>query len=154
MRLYLAQHGPAAAKEVDPDRPLTEDGAAAVGRVASFLQRRNPNVEALEHSGKTRARETAEILSAAFGGVEPAPRAGLAPNDDVEPVSDELARRDGDLLLVGHLPFLSRLAALLLTADAQPAPVTFVPGGVVCLERSGDPASWSIAWAVTPDLLE
>jgi phosphohistidine phosphatase len=55
-------------------------------------------------------------------------------------------------MIVGHMPFVSRLAALLLTGFEAPPVVTFVNAGLVCLERTGD-NRWQVEWSVTPDLL-
>ena len=42
------------------------------------------------------------------------PVAGMAPNDYVEPMRDRLQTESNNLMLVGHLPYLSRLVAMLL----------------------------------------
>ena len=90
---------------------MTDKGRRDVEKVAEFLRSINLKVEAVWHSGKPRARQTAEILASALtsaqGVVE---RAGLAPNDPVGSVRKEIEKADGDLVVVGHLPFLSRLA--------------------------------------------
>ncbi len=69
MRLYLMQHGKARPKEEDPDRSLSDEGRAEVGRVAGFLAKTDV-VRSLPilHSGKTRARQTAEGLARAVEG--------------------------------------------------------------------------------------
>lgn len=153
MRLYLVQHGEAKSKDVDPGRPLTEKGARDVEKVAAFLKPLGLSVGAVRQSGKARAAETAEILARSLavkeGVVE---RAGLAPNDPVVPVKEEIARAAGDLMIVGHLPFLGKLAALLVAGAESADVVSFRNGGVVCLER-GRGGSWSVLWAVTPEVL-
>ena len=65
MNIYLVQHGEAVAKEVDPERPLTESGRSDVRRMASFLGAAGVRVSRIMHSGKVRAKETAELLAAA-----------------------------------------------------------------------------------------
>ena len=37
MYLYLVQHGAAVSKEIDPERPLSQEGRAEVRKVASYL---------------------------------------------------------------------------------------------------------------------
>ena len=37
MRLYIVQHGDAVAKDVEPERPLSEKGRADIERLAGFL---------------------------------------------------------------------------------------------------------------------
>jgi phosphohistidine phosphatase len=152
MNLYLVQHGDAQPKDVDPERPLTDGGADDVKRVAAFLRPRRLEVEAVWHSGKTRARQTAELLGEALhvaGGVRQ--QDGLAPNDPVDPIGRQLADRGGDLMIVGHMPFMSRLASLLLAGGESAGVVTFQKGGVLCLGR--DEGAWSVRWMVVPQLL-
>jgi Histidine phosphatase superfamily (branch 1) len=75
MRLYLMQHGAALAKDVDPARPLSEQGEQDVRRIAAFLARAGVGVGRIWHSGKRRAEQTAELLAAAL----PPPRAAGRP---------------------------------------------------------------------------
>jgi phosphohistidine phosphatase len=156
--LYLVQHGEAKSEAEDPERPLTEKGRDEVARVAQFLRQRGARPETIRHSGKRRAEQTAAIFADALAPAVPAAAAsGLAPNDPVEPVAAELEREGGAVMLVGHQPFMGRLAAYLLTGDASRPVVRFRMGGVVCLARdgagSGAGGQWVVAWAVTPDLL-
>ncbi len=51
MRLYLVQHGEAVAKEVDPDRPLSEHGRENIVRLAKWLEQRGVEVREIRHSG-------------------------------------------------------------------------------------------------------
>lgn len=153
MRLYLVQHGQAAAKDVDPARPLTGRGRADVEKVAEFIKPLNLYVNAVWHSGKTRAAQTAELLAAAVRTDNRClERPGLAPNDDVLPVKNELARAQHDIMIVGHLPFLSKLASLLLADDESAAPVAFQQAGLVCLQRVPE-KKWQLDWMITPQLL-
>jgi phosphohistidine phosphatase len=152
MRLYLVQHGEALAKEVDPERPLSGRGRLDVERLADFLRRVGIRVAHVAHSGKTRARQSAEILAAALlqGNVES--RSGIDPKDPIEPVAEEVASWSRDTMLVGHLPFMGRLASWLLWQGEHPNSVAFRPGSVVCLER-GDGREWTLAWMIRPELL-
>lgn len=153
MTLYLVQHGEALAKEVDPDRPLSGRGRDDVGRIAGFLGAAGVGAGRVLHSGKTRARETAEALAGALGaGGGAAARDGLGPTDDVEPVAAEAAGWRDDVALVGHLPFMARLAGRLVAGDAEAAVAAFTPGSVVALERDDDGA-WSVAWMIRPELV-
>jgi phosphohistidine phosphatase len=55
-------------------------------------------------------------------------------------------------MLVGHMPFMARLASVLLAGDAVTLTVSFRPGSVVCLEE-GDDEAWDIAWMIRPELI-
>jgi phosphohistidine phosphatase len=151
MRLYLVQHGKAVDKKVDPDRPLTDEGAEEVDAVATFLSGRELGICEVWHSGKTRARQTAERVAARLAPTARiVARDDLAPDDDPKPVAARLHKSAKDLLIVGHLPFLSKLASLLLTDKADAAVIAFRNAGVVCLERDEEGA-WQAAWIITPD---
>ena len=62
-----------------------------------------------------------------------------------------LNENSDDLMQVGHLPHLQRLASLLITQEPEQNPVAFHNSGVACLERNKD-HSWSLRWAITPQL--
>ena len=151
MKRYLVQHGEACAKEVDPERPLTAQGRADVERLAGFLQRAGVRVPRVIHSGKLRARQTAEGLAGAVApGIGPEEVGFLGPNDAV--TAHDWRGEDGDLLVVGHLPYLGRLVAWLVSGETEPPLTAFRPGSIVCLETVDDGA-WRIAWMLRPELL-
>ena len=153
MRLYLVQHAKAEPKDVDPERPLTEEGRRDIQKVAEFIKPLDLSVDYLWHSGKTRAAQTAEVLTEVIEiRNQMAAREGLAPNDDVEAVRDEIVSAQQDIMIVGHLPFVSKLASLLLTDSESANVVAFKQGGIVCLYYS-DESQWQIDWMVTPELL-
>lgn len=153
MKIYLVRHGEATSKAADSRRPLTAQGRQDVEKMAAFVKGLDLQVEEIRHSGKTRAAQTAEILGAALapsGGVVEG--VDLDPNDPVKPLKRELSKRDEDLMVVGHLPFLARLASELLGATKSKQVVTFPPAGMACLER-GEDGTWSVCWVTGPDLL-
>lgn len=151
MRLYLVQHGEAISEEGDRSRPLTEKGSADVLKMARFIQAASIQVSLILHSEKLRAKQTAELLAVALQPEEGTrERSGLAPNDPIEPVLEELEVRQADLMIVGHLPFLAKLASMLLCGFVADM-IAFRPGGIFCLERGLD-HRWRLAWMVTPDL--
>ena len=87
------------------------------------------------HSGRTRARQTAE----AWGGlldVDVEQADALAPNDDATIWVGRLVTENDDVMLVGHLPHLARLTALLLIGAADRPLIQFHQGGMVALESN------------------
>lgn len=151
MRIYLVQHGEAVSKEENSDRPLSEKGVADVRAVGTFLyQHAFIMVPKILHSGKLRAIETAELLARCLTTTCDV-GSDLQANDDPGLWSARLATRNGDVMLVGHLPHLQRLASLLLCGDADRGVVTFQNAGVVCLVQDEE-KSWCLNWAFTPDL--
>jgi phosphohistidine phosphatase len=152
MRLYLVQHGTAIAQEQDPQRPLAREGRQEIRKVARFLKPMGLTVDRVWHSGKARAWQTAQLYAEILiVRQELTARAGLNPNDDVAPLREELAAATENIMLVGHLPFLSKLAALLLTGRESPPVIAFRNAGVVCLARTED-NRWEVEWIVTPEL--
>ena len=152
MNLYLVQHGETKLETEDPQRPLTDEGHDDIARLGELLARARVSVGEVRHSGKRRAQETAYILAPA---VQPkrgvVSVAGLSPNDPVDPIAKELGELDEDIMLVGHLPHLGRLATLLLTGHQEPSVLRFVPGTLARLDRSG---FWSLACLIPPELTQ
>ena len=121
--------------------------------LAAFLRPLDLSVAAVWHSGKTRAAQTAEILAAALAGPpQVVQREGLAPNDPVDPTRAELSGGRHDLMIVGHLPFLGKLASALAAGSETADVVAFQQGGMVWLGR-GDDGGWTVQWMVVPQLL-
>jgi phosphohistidine phosphatase len=151
MRLYLSQHGLAKEKTEDPERPLSDQGREDVARVAGFLSLfEKPRPARIVHSGKPRARQTAEMFAEGWGHLPVEESSHLEPNDDPAHWIDLFASMGEELMLVGHLPHIQRLAGLLICGDKEALPVRFRNGGVVCLERSEH--GWSVCWQVNPTL--
>lgn len=154
MRLYLVQHGEAQPESASPERELTPPGRTAIERLANLLGDRGVCAARIFHSGKTRARQTAELLAARLApGCAPEVLAGLNPNDAVQPLIERASEWREDTLLVGHLPFMGRLAALLLAGREEPPVAAFVPGSIACLERDAS-GGWVLAWMLRPELLK
>ena len=66
MRLYLVQHGEAKPETEDPDPAPHRQGAANVRKVATATAAL-VSAARIIHSGKTRARQTAEIWALTLG---------------------------------------------------------------------------------------
>ncbi len=153
MRLYLVQHAAAKTEAEDPQRGLTDEGRRTLETMAEFLGGFRLSLDLIEHSEKLRARQTAEILAARLRPLEGTKQvSGMAPNDDVGPILSRLQEQSKNLMLVGHLPHLSRLVPHLLGVPANRTIVQFQMGGVVCLDR-GEAGQWVLRWAVMPELL-
>lgn len=151
MVLYLCQHGDAVAKDVDPDRPLSDRGAADIGNMAGALNG-SIEIDAIVHSGKTRARQTAELFHERLAPNAPVHAdAGLGPTDPVEDFVGRLASGEAALMVVGHMPFVGRLASYLLGQGERDI-LQFQPGTVAALSRGAD-GDWLLAWMLTPALV-
>jgi phosphohistidine phosphatase len=154
MDLYLMQHGEATAEAEDPARPLTPAGRATVEQVAGHAGASGVRIQRCLHSGKLRAEQTAQLLARAVAGGQVEHHEGLAPNDPVAPVAAWLRQAaDESIAVVGHLPFLDRLASLLVAGDEEGQVIRFQMGGLVKLVPKRDRPGFVVAWALSPEIL-
>ena len=154
MNVYLVQHGKPVSKEENPDRPLSGQGREDVEKMGDFLNKAGIMAELVFHSGKTRARETAEILASKISlNRRPLEKKGLSPMDDPKGIAEELERMQEDVIVVGHLPHLAKLTSLLTVGRDSHSVVALQQGGAVCLKRLEAQEGWTIAWMVVPTLI-
>ncbi len=153
MRLYLVQHGEAKSEAEDPQRPLTARGEREVRRSSEGARRLNVRPATILQSGKRRAEQTADIIaeSLKLPGSSSQFAQGLNPNDDVRSWAEKIANQTEDLMLVGHLPFLEKLASYLLGGNENAKWVLFQYGAIVCLEQKED-QGWAVRWILTPEM--
>ncbi len=154
MHIYLVQHGAAVPKDENEERPLSDQGRDDVNKVASFLARSGVSVPRVIHSGKLRAMETALLLSGVIGPgnmVEEA-ETGLAPDDSTDVFFAAIEEWTDDAIIVGHLPFVAKLASRLVTGNEEETVIHFKPGSVACLERGENGGGWTVSWFVRPEL--
>jgi phosphohistidine phosphatase len=152
MALFLVQHGTSVPKEVDPACPLTDEGRDTVERIARDAAGHRIEVDLIQHSGKTRARQTADIMAYFLkppGGVHEA--SGLGPLDDVALAAKGLSGAE-NVMLVGHLPFMERLVSYLITGATDRMVVKFQNSGIVRLDRAPETGVWFIKWTLMPEI--
>ncbi len=144
MQLYLVQHGEALSKDVDPKRPLSDKGRADIERLAEWLRKQGVKVAEILHSGKTRTRQTAELLERLLkssGRIHQ--EEGLGPNDSPKVFLDGLRDHPEDILVAAHMPFVARVVSVALTGGPYRQVVEFEPGTVAGLERY-DAVAWRL----------
>ena len=152
MYLYLVQHAEAKKAEEDTLRVLTCEGTQDIKKVASYIVKLNLKVTNIYHSGKTRALQTAQILhegvntSAGISQTD-----GLSPMDEPGVWAERLGSVKDDIMIVGHLPHLSKLASLLLAEDERKDIVNVRMASIVCLKRFDD-GHWAVDWMLTPEI--
>ncbi len=149
MQIYVARHAQAVPEALglrDEHRYLSlrgRDTARAVGRT---LRERGARVEHVLTSPLVRAVQTAELLALALDFTEQlVVLPSLAPGGAPEATAQRLAGLGGAVLVVGHEPSVSGLAALLCHHLGFPA---FRPAQVALVER-GEPR-----WVLHPETLE
>ena len=155
MHIYLVQHGAAVPKKEDPERPLSDSGSEEIKRMASFLARSRVSSARVIHSGKLRALETALLLVEVLGpgNLVEEVASGLAPNDSTDEVFEAIDGWTEDTIVVGHLPFMSKLVSRLVTGNENETVVHFKPGSIACLERGENGSGWTVSWYLRPELL-
>lgn len=153
MLLYLVRHGEALPDSSDDQRRLSHQGIKDVRAVAHFLKEKKVHILAIYHSTKTRARQTAELLSADLQTKKNLiEKAGMGPSDPVKGTADLIDQQRKDVMFVGHMPFMGDLVSLLITGELGRNIVSFPTAGVVILEKSAK-TSWVIRDAISPKML-
>jgi len=161
MKIYLLRHAQAAAAYPDSTRPLTEAGREHARSLADFLRRNaamSPQV--IWRSPYLRAKETADILIETLG-LESSPlhvRDDLTPDSGPKDVLAEIPDLSGDVLIVGHNPHLSVLAALLLSGERGRVRIDLQTCNLVCLEwfsfpNYGETGPCALSWMLDPRML-
>jgi phosphohistidine phosphatase len=85
-----------------------------VKRIARVAQTYGVTVARIQHSGKKRARQTAELLAAILKPADGLQEvAGINPLDDVAAFASRVDC-SANTMLVGYLPFLERLTSSLI----------------------------------------
>jgi phosphohistidine phosphatase len=55
-------------------------------------------------------------------------------------------------MLVGHLPFLEKLASFLVCGDAGANAVLFRYSAILCLEKK-ESGRWAVDWVIKPEMV-
>jgi phosphohistidine phosphatase len=144
MHLYLVQHAEALSKEENPSRNLSNKGIEDIKNVASMARDLKIEVRQIIHSGKMRALQTAQVLADHITvDMEILESDGLLPNDDPVIWNERISKLDNDIMLVGHLPHLAKLASLLILGNPDLNAVDFEMGCIICMYRSDD-GKWAV----------
>ena len=151
--IVLVHHGEALGPDVEPMRLLSGPGRAASARLAAGAAARGVHPDVVWHSGKLRARQTAELFwreCNPLAGLSAA--RGLQPTDPPRLMLEQLKEDSRSIVLVGHMPHLARLLRVLCgeqpdgatTGAATAATTDFPAHGCVALERQGK--IWTELW--------
>jgi phosphohistidine phosphatase len=150
-KLYLVQHGEARSELEDPERSLTGRGEEETRKISDAAKRLSICPSKIYHSGKKRAEQTAGIISAALD-LPAQVGQGLNPNDDIRPWVERISSEAEDLMIVGHLPFLEKLASFLVSGDEGTKAVLFRYSAIVCLKKK-ETRRWAVDWVLKPEMV-
>lgn len=135
MELYLMQHGQAVSGQEDPARPLSREGVEQVQLSARAIQRLGLSFDVIVCSPKRRSHQTAALVAEAirYPYSDILESKTVLPQAEPDELLHKLSQVIGDkILVIGHLPNLSRLASQLLGREQEL--VRFENGGLVCVE--------------------
>lgn len=155
LQVCLVRHAPAGQRGPrwpdDSLRPLTRDGkrkmrAATRGLHGLF------EPEVIYTSPLVRARQTAQIIAAAFGKLELRTTQLLAGGENAA-LLDELSRSGASrVAAVGHEPWISGTLAYALTGDPDGVAAPFRKGAAALLEFDGSGRA-TLRWFLQPATL-
>jgi phosphohistidine phosphatase len=147
MHVFLVHHGVAVGPEEDARRPLSAVGVAGAARVAAKAAALGAKPEVVWHSGKLRAKQTAEEFWRACNALaEFSASRDLQPDDPPQRIRDRLRGETRDVAIVGHFPHLPRVLALLTTGGE--AGVDFPINGIVALVTDDEGETFRELWRV------
>ena len=147
MRLYLVHHADAIGPDIDPSRPLSAQGRATAEALAQRAAERGVKPDVIWHSGKLRAKQTAEFFwrrchpLAEFSATR-----GLQPDDPPRWIADTLIGESRQIMLVGHMPHLALLLRLLVSGKPEASAPDFPLHGIVELQSKDERAEGKRTW--------
>ncbi len=160
--LYIMRHGIAVERgsagfSDDAKRPLTPEGKKKMREIAAGLVRAGFDVDWVVTSPLIRAAETAEIVADELGpGVAKDYCEALRPGGSPEALITFLAKHPSRkrVLVVGHEPDLSQLAARLMGAGRH-ANLAFKKGGgcLITFIEFPPKSPGQLVWWLTPRLM-
>ena len=164
MNLYLLRHAVAAAKgdpafASDSERPLTNKGIKKFRKAARGIERLAITFDMILSSPLVRARQTADIVAAVLNKdscIEEIPE--LAPESLPEQLTSALnnVQDKEHVMLVGHEPFLGKLAFFLLNGKSNSDnSIPLKKGGICRIEINAVPPTepGQMHWLLTPKQL-
>jgi phosphohistidine phosphatase len=153
VRVYLVQHAKYVPEEENPKKPLSRTGKECVEKMGKFLSEKlDLRLAQIFHSGKLRAQQTADIIASHLHPRDVKADSDLSPLTDPDIWKEKLGKSGENIMLVGHLPYLSKLASSLLIGNEHKELISFQMGGVVCLEQA-EKGHWILKWMILPDML-
>lgn len=157
MLVYLVRHAEAVEGGVDFERKLTNKGRSRSLKVAKALVGLKCRPEVIISSPLIRAEQTAKSLADILEPVNGLKQSELlAGGADTEKTARWIcSRKERELMCVGHVPDMPRLASMLLVGNDELS-FEFKKLGVCCISFTGqaEPGHGSLMWFMKPYQLE
>ncbi len=160
MELYLFRHGiaeDAPAGSPDSSRALTPEGRERTAAVVKMARKAGVAPSLIASSPYLRAVQTAEVAAKEFGwGGELLRLKSLVPHGNPEAVWSDIRdlRDESAVVLAGHEPLLSGLAAYLLNAPALVVDMKKSAMLRIDVEGLGVVARGVLRWMIVPKLVK
>lgn len=152
MDLYLVRHGESLSPTIDQEQSLSEKGKEEVQKMGMFLKTHPISIDLIVHSSKKRAEETAQLLILGMKkNIALVKKEGLNPNDPVAPIIDWINHENKEIMIVSHLPFLTKLASKLLVDEEKRPLISFGPSSVCFL--SNREGFWQLYWCLSASMI-
>jgi len=158
MQLFLMRHGETVAARENSEQPLSRVGIATIQATAQTMKRFGLDFSTIVCSRLRRSHQSAALVAEAVR----YPHSDIIESDTVRPeaAGEELRAWLTTLpeleavLVVGHLPSLERLAALLLGGREDQLLLRFPNGGLTLLELDVlNPGAAELVFQLTPEQL-
>lgn len=149
--VVLLRHGEAYPSSVNPERPLTEKGVVETKKVARALKRLGIHFDAIYHSPKLRAKQTAEIVAKELGVNNLIETEVLLPEADPKEVEKIVREGEGKAVFCGHLPHLARFFGLLYLGIDDDKVIDLRTSGGIGLKKGH---RWVLDFVIYPSLLD
>lgn len=153
-KLVFVRHGQASDGVDDQLRQLTPLGIAQINKAGDFLRHKGLRISQAFHSGKLRAKQTAEILCQQIGYEEPLNELNLLlPNANPSELIQKLSSyfNTDIVLFVGHLPHIRDFAFELsgFKHAGMLQSIQFNPGTVLLFDTE-DLITWRLSESYDP----
>ena len=144
--VILVHHADAVDAAIEPQRPLSATGREQAAFVANALLSRAVKPACVWHSGKLRARQTADAIWKTCNPLaELTAIRGLLPDDPPDWIKDRLTGETRTVVVVGHMPHLPRVVQALMR-NIDEARIGFPAHGAIALEEVDE--GWVERWRV------
>lgn len=155
MELYVMRHADAVLGGEDAARPLSAKGRVQAERMGEWLAALAVGRPRIVSSPLLRARETAELVAGALGGLAveetEALACGMLPDEGATLIHEMSGWGDG-VMLVGHAPDLGMLISYLLGANESFVEMRKGTVARLSMQRSGFGGAL-LRWVVSPELI-
>jgi len=158
MEIYFMQHGACLSKDIDPEQPLSPEGEKVIRNVARAIKKMGIRFDVILASPKKRSRQTAAFVATETGFsekdiVETVLIKPMAPAEETIQFLKQYEDKKR-VLIVGHLPSLSKVASFLLTEDSEIS-IHFEMGGLGRIDVEMLPThKGEFRWYIIPDHLK